>query len=50
MDAWTDAAKTFLTRRANQRHYCIITQFAKTPMALPDSGLFGAIPGQDPDN
>jgi hypothetical protein len=36
-----------LTRRANQWHYCILTQFAKTPVALPDSGCFGAIAGQN---
>jgi hypothetical protein len=39
--------KNILTRRANQWHYCILTQFAKPPMALLDSGPFGAIAGQN---
>jgi hypothetical protein len=39
--------KNILTRRANQWQFCIITKFAKTAMTLPDSGLFGAITGQN---
>jgi hypothetical protein len=37
--------ENILTRRANQRHYCIIAQFAKPHMALPN-GLAGATTGQ----
>jgi hypothetical protein len=35
-------AKNILTRRANQRHYCIITQFANAH-GRADNGIFGAI-------
>jgi hypothetical protein len=34
-----------LTRRANHRHNSIIAS-RKTPMVLPDNGLFGAIAGK----
>jgi hypothetical protein len=34
MDALTDSEKNILTRRANRWHFDIITQFAKTPIAL----------------
>src|SRR5882757_403836 len=55
MDAFSDPAQTFLTRRANQRHYRIITQLetpsprrppgprSNTRPAVPDNGIFGAI-------
>jgi hypothetical protein len=43
MDALSDPAKNILTRRANQGHQFIITQFAKRPWPCPTTGLFGAI-------
>ena len=44
MDALSESCENILTRRANQRHYSIIA--CKTPMALPENGLFGAIAGK----
>jgi hypothetical protein len=43
MDA--SACENILTGRANHWHHCIIAQFLKSPMALPD-GHFGAMTGQ----
>jgi hypothetical protein len=31
MDALSESCENILTRRANQRHYSIIAQFAKRP-------------------
>jgi hypothetical protein len=46
MDALSEPRENNLTRRANQRHYFIITPFVKTPMALPNNGRFGAMAGK----
>ena len=58
IDALSESCENILTRRANQRHYSIIAQFVKrpwpcpttckTPVALPDNGLFGAFAGKNP--
>jgi len=58
IDALSYPCENILTRRANQRHYSIIAQFVKrpwpcpttckTPVALPDNGLFGAFAGKNP--
>lgn len=37
MDALSESCESILTRRANQRHYCIVAQFVKShgpPQAL----------------
>jgi len=50
--AWmllSDPAKNILTRRANHRHYSIIAQFVKPPMALP-IGLSARLQAKNPDN
>ena len=38
MDALSESCENILTRRANQRHYCIIAQFAKRPWPCPTTG------------
>ena len=35
MDVLSESCENILTRRANQRHYCIIAQFAKRPWPCP---------------
>jgi hypothetical protein len=38
MDALSESCENILTRRANQRHYSIIAQFAKRPWPCPTTG------------
>jgi hypothetical protein len=38
MDALSESCENILTRRANQRHYSIIAQFAKRPWPCPTAG------------
>ena len=46
MDALSESCENILTRRANQRHYCIIAQFAKGPWPCPTTGASSAIAGK----
>jgi hypothetical protein len=46
MDALSYPCENILTRRANQRHYSIIAQFAKRPWPCPTTGSSSAIAGK----
>src|SRR5713226_522073 len=46
MDALSYPCENILTRRANQRHYSIIAQFAKRPWPCSTTGPSGAIAGK----
>jgi hypothetical protein len=46
MDALSESCENILTRRANQRHYSIIAQFAKRPWPCPTAGSSSAIAGK----
>ena len=46
MDALSESCENILTRRANQRHYSIIAQFAKRPWPCPTTGSSSAIAGK----
>ena len=46
MDALSYPCENILTRRANQRHYSIIAQFAKRPWPCPTAGSSSAIAGK----
>jgi hypothetical protein len=46
MDALSESCENILTRRANQRHYSIIAQFARRPWLCPTTGSSGAIAGK----
>jgi hypothetical protein len=46
MDALSESCENILTRRANQRHYCIVAQFAKRPWPCPTTGSSSAIAGK----
>src|SRR5712664_4338830 len=46
MDALSESRENILTRRANQRHYSIIAQFAKRPWPCPTTGSSSAIAGK----
>ena len=46
MDALSYPCENILTRRANQRHYSIIAQFAKRPWPCPTTGPSSAIAGK----
>jgi hypothetical protein len=48
MDALSYPCENILTRRANQRHYSIIAQFAKRPWPCPTTGSSSAIAGKNP--
>jgi hypothetical protein len=48
MDALSDPAKNILTRRANQRHYSIIAQFAKRPWPCPKTGASARLQSKNP--
>jgi hypothetical protein len=43
IDALSEFCENILTRRANQRHYSIIAQFAKHPWPCPTTGSSSAI-------
>ncbi|HMH73110.1 MAG TPA: hypothetical protein VK554_12510, partial [Bradyrhizobium sp.] len=47
-DALSESCENILTRRANQRHYSIIAQFAKRPWPCPTAGSSSAIAGKNP--
>src|SRR5712664_3929977 len=46
MDALSESCENILTRRANQRHYSIVAQFAKRPWPCPTTGSSSAIAGK----
>src|ERR1700682_6357142 len=46
MYAVSEPRENILTRRANQRHYSIIEQFAKRPWPCPTTGSSSAIAGK----
>ena len=46
IDALSESCENILTRRANQRHYSIIAQFAKRPWPCPTAGSSSAIAGK----
>src|SRR5882724_8120825 len=46
MDALSYPCENILARRANQRHYSIIAQFAKRPWPCPTTGSSSAIAGK----
>jgi hypothetical protein len=46
MDALSESYENILTRRANQRHYSIIAQFAKRPWPCPTTGSSSATAGK----
>ncbi len=46
MDALSESCENILTRRANQRHYSIIAQFARRPWPCPTTGSSSAIAGK----
>jgi len=46
IDALSEFCENILTRRANQRHYSIIAQFAKRPWPCPTTGSSSAIAGK----
>jgi len=49
MDALSDPAReNILTRRANQRHYSIITQFVKRPWPCPTTGSSARLQAKNP--
>jgi hypothetical protein len=48
MDALSESCENILTRRANQRHYSIIAQFAKRPWPCPTTASSSAIAGKNP--
>src|SRR6266851_9260532 len=49
MDALSDPAReNILTRRANQRHYSIITQFVKRPWPSPTTGSSARLQAENP--
>jgi hypothetical protein len=48
MDALSESCENILTRRANQRHYCIIAQFAKRPWPCPTTGSSARLQAKNP--
>src|ERR1700687_1836239 len=48
MDALSESCENILTRRANQRHYCIIAQFAKRPWPCPTTGSSARLQARNP--
>jgi len=48
MDALSYPCKNILTRRANQRHYCIIAQFEKRPWPCPTRGCSARLQAKNP--
>src|SRR6202171_3840407 len=48
MDALSESCENILTRRANQRHYSIIAQFAKRPWPCPTTGSSARLQAKNP--
>jgi len=48
MDALSESRENILTRRANQRHYSIIEQFAKRPWPCPTTGSSARLQAKNP--
>src|SRR5260370_5652820 len=48
MDALSESFENILTRRANQRHFCIIAQFAKRPWPCPTTGSSARLQAKNP--
>src|SRR5258708_2365585 len=48
MDALSESFENILTRRANQRHFCIIAQFAKRPWPCPTTGSSARLQARNP--
>src|SRR6266478_3935400 len=48
MDALGESCENILTRRANQRHYAIIAQFAKRPWPGPTTGSSARLQAKNP--
>jgi hypothetical protein len=48
MDAFERSRENILTRRANQRHYSIIAQFAKRPWPCPTTGSSARLQAKNP--
>src|SRR5882672_1729229 len=47
-DALSESCENILTRRANQRHYSIIAQFAKRPWPCPTTGSSARLQAKNP--
>src|SRR6266850_3963538 len=48
MDALSESCENILTRRANQRHYCIIAQFAERPWPCPTTDSSARLQAKNP--
>jgi hypothetical protein len=48
MDALSESCENILTRRANQRHYSIVAQFAKRPWPCPTTGSSARLQAKNP--
>ena len=48
IDALSESCENILTRRANQRHYCIIAQFVKRPWPCPTTGSSARLQVKNP--
>jgi hypothetical protein len=48
MDALSESFENILTRRANQRHYSIITPFVKRPWPCPTTGASARLQAKNP--
>src|SRR5882762_8354118 len=48
IDALSESCENILTRRANQRHYSIIAQFAKPPWSCPTTGSSARLQVKNP--
>jgi hypothetical protein len=48
MDALSEPRENNLTRRANQRHYFIITPFVKRPWPCPTTGASARLQAKHP--
>jgi hypothetical protein len=48
MDALSESYENILTRRANQRHNCIVAQFVKRPWPCPTTGSSARLQAKNP--